>query len=62
LRFLRFAALIQPEPIKLLITAYKDDHVIAEALRIGVNEFIQKPFKVDSFIELLALTMKRQAA
>jgi DNA-binding NtrC family response regulator len=40
LRFLKFASVIQPEPVKLLITAYKDDHVLSEALRIGVNEFI----------------------
>lgn len=59
LRFLRFAALIQPEPVKLLITAYKDDHVYSEALRIGVSEFIEKPFSVNSFIELLALSMKK---
>ena len=61
LRFLRFAALIQPDPVKLLITAYKDDHVLTEALRIGVNEFIEKPFSVDAFIDLLALTLKKNA-
>ena len=44
LRFLRFAALIQPEPAKLLITAYKDDYVYSEASRIGVSELIEKPF------------------
>ena len=60
LRFLRFAALIQPDPVKLLITAYKDDHVLTEALRIGVNEFIEKPFSVDAFIDLLALTLKKK--
>ena len=61
LRFLRFASLIQPDPVKLLITAYKDDRVLSEALRIGVNEFIQKPFSVDTFIELLSFTLKKQA-
>ena len=60
LRFLRFAALIQPDPVKLLITAYKDDQVLTEALRIGVNEFIQKPFSVDAFIDLLTLTLKKK--
>ena len=60
LRFLRFAALIQPEPAKLLITAYKDDHVYSEALRIGVSEFIEKPFSVNAFVNLLALTLKKQ--
>lgn len=38
----------------------KDDHVYSEALRIGVNEFIEKPFSVDSFLELLALTLKKK--
>lgn len=62
LRFLKFASLIQPEPAKLLITAYRDDHVYSEALRIGVSEFIDKPFSVDAFIDLLALTLKKKAA
>ena len=60
LRFLKFASVIQPEPVKLLITAYKDDHVLSEALRIGVNEFIEKPFSVKSLTELLALTLKKR--
>ena len=60
LRFLKFASLIQPEPAKLLITAYKDDHVYSEALRIGVNEFIEKPFSIDSFLEHLALMLKKK--
>jgi DNA-binding NtrC family response regulator len=38
----------------------KDDHVYSEALRIGVNEFIEKPFSVDSFLELLALMLKKK--
>lgn len=62
LRFLKFASLIQPEPAKLLITAYRDDHVYSEAFRIGVSEFIDKPFSVDAFIDLLALTLKKKAA
>ena len=62
LRFLKFAALIQPDPVKLLITAYKDDHVLTEALRIGVNEFIEKPFSVNAFIDLLDLTLKKKVA
>ena len=62
LRFLRFASLIQEEPIKLLITAYKDDHVLEEAERIGVDEFIEKPFSVDALINLLVLTLKKKAS
>ena len=58
LRFLKFASLLQPEPAKLLITAYRDDHVYAEALRIGVSGFIDKPFSVDALAESLAEAIK----
>jgi DNA-binding NtrC family response regulator len=59
LRFLRFATMIQPEPAKLLITAYKDDRVYSEALKIGVSEFIEKPFSVDALAESLARLIKK---
>ena len=58
LRFLKFASLIQPEPAKILITAYRDDQVYSEAQRIGVSEFIDKSFSVKAFVDLLALTLK----
>jgi DNA-binding NtrC family response regulator len=60
LRFLKFASLIQPESVKFLITAYKDDYIFSEAMRIGVHEFIEKPFAVKVFINLLAVALKRQ--
>jgi len=46
--------MIQPEPAKLLITAYKDDHVLSEAERIGISEFIEKPFSFDALVKSLA--------
>ena len=58
LRFLKFASLIQDEPVKLLITAYRDDHVYSEALRIGVSEFIDKPFSVNDLIKILGLIIE----
>ena len=57
---LRFAALIQPKPVKLLITAYKDDHVLDVTERIGVNEFVEKPFSVKALTELLVLLLRRK--
>ena len=59
LRFLKFASLIQPDPVKVLITAYRDDQVYSEAQRIGVSDFIAKPFSVKAFLDLLALTLKK---
>ncbi len=60
LDFIKQAAVIQPHAIRFLITAYRDDHIISEAIRIGVNEFIEKPFSEKVLVNLLALTIKHQ--
>jgi DNA-binding NtrC family response regulator len=60
LDFIKQAAAIQPDAIRFLITAYRDDHIISEAVRIGVNEFIEKPFSVKVLVNLLAFALKRQ--
>ena len=60
LDFFKQAAVIQPDAIRFLITAYRDDHIISEAVRIGVNEFIEKPFSVKVLVNLLALAIKHQ--
>ena len=60
LDFIKQAAVLQPDAIQFLITAYRDNHIISEASRIGVNEFIEKPFSVKVLINLLALSLKRQ--
>jgi DNA-binding NtrC family response regulator len=60
LDFIKQAAVIQPHAIRFLITAYRDDHIISEAIRIGVNEFIEKPFSEKVLVNLLALAIKHQ--
>jgi len=60
LDFIKQAAFMQPLAARFLITAYRDDHIISEALRIGVNEFIEKPFSVKVLVNLLALALKHQ--
>ena len=60
LDFIKQAAVLQPDAIRFLITAYRDDHIISEASRIGVNEFIEKPFSVKVLVNLLALALKHQ--
>jgi two-component system response regulator AtoC len=42
----------QPIP-EIVLTAYNDDQVKGSANRLGVKEFILKPFKVDEFLEVL---------
>jgi len=58
LKFLKMAGMTHPQAVKFLITAYKDDHIFSEAHRVGVHEFIEKPFAVRAFIELLAVSLK----
>jgi DNA-binding NtrC family response regulator len=60
LDFIKQAAVTQPQAVKFLITAYRDDHIFSEAIRLGVHEFIEKPFSVKVLINLLALSIKRQ--
>ena len=60
LDFIKQAAVIQPHAIRFLMTAYRDDHIISEAIRIGVNEFIEKPFSEKVLVNLLALAIKHQ--
>ena len=62
LSFFKSAALTQPHSVKFLITAYKDDRIYIDALKIGINAFIQKPFSVNSLIEKLALALEKRAA
>ena len=62
LSFFKSAAITQPHSVKFLITAYKDDRIYVEALKIGINAFIQKPFSVNTLIEKLALALEKQAA
>ena len=60
LDFLKMTAVTQPQAVKFLITAYRDDHIFSEAIRLGIHEFIEKPFSVKVLINLLALSIKRQ--
>ena len=60
LDFIKQAAFIQPRAAKFLITAYRDDHIISKAVRIGVNEFIEKPFSVKKLVNQLRLALKLQ--
>lgn len=39
---------------EIVLTAYNDEQVKQSALRLGVREFLLKPFKVDEFLRVLA--------
>ena len=60
LDFMKRAAVAQPQAVKFLITAYRDEHMFSEAIKMGVTEFIEKPFSVKALVALLALSRKGQ--
>ncbi|MDD5226280.1 MAG: response regulator, partial [Candidatus Omnitrophica bacterium] len=42
----------QPIP-EIVLTAYNDEQVKQSAVRLGVREFLLKPFKVEEFLKTL---------
>lgn len=44
LEFLRQIHISNPDAIKIMITAYMNEFLISEGKKIGVHEFIAKPF------------------
>ena len=61
LDFLKLATVIHPQAVNILITAYRDEYLFSEAIRLGITEFIDKPFSVKALAELLAVSLRRQA-
>ena len=61
LDFLKLTSMTHPDAIQFLITAYRDDHMLSRAIRSGIDQFIDKPFAVNAFADLLALALKRLA-
>ena len=60
LDFLKMATATHPAAVNILITAYRDEYMFSEAVKIGVTEFIDKPFSVKALVALLALSLRRR--
>ncbi len=58
LAFLKRIHNTQPDAIKILITAYRDENVVSEAKKLKVQGFIEKPFTSDTIMASLAYTIK----
>ena len=60
LDFLKAARAAQPDTLCVLITAYRDQKVAAEACAMGIHDFIEKPFSVGALVQSLALLINDQ--
>ena len=54
LEFLKQIKESYPEAMKILITAYGSKELVSEAYRIGVRDFIEKPFTTNRIEESLS--------
>ena len=55
LTFLKQAAASQPGSIKVLISATGSDEVVSEAYRIGADDFLPKPFTLETLLATLRM-------
>ena len=61
LDFLKLTTATHPKAIRFLITAYRDDRFVSEAIRSGIHQFIDKPFTISVLVNMLAVELKRQS-
>ena len=54
---------IRPDAIKILITAYKNKKIVSEAVNVGIQDLIDKPFTIktieDSMLRLIQRNEKK---
>ncbi len=60
LEFLKRAQSINARFKKILLTAYMTEPVISEAFRLGVHEFIEKPFSTEDIEEALVRILEKK--
>lgn len=60
LEFLKRAQRINVPFKKILLTAYMTEPVISEAFRLGVHEFIEKPFTMEDLEEALVRVLEKK--
>lgn len=61
LEFLRKLQEYRPATMRVLLTAYMDEDVLADAFRVGVHEFIEKPFSSVDLEEALGRLIAKRA-
>ena len=59
LEFFRRIQDAQSQPMKIFITAYKDERIVSEATKIGIQDFIEKPFTSSVIEQALSWIIKR---
>jgi DNA-binding NtrC family response regulator len=58
--FLKRIQKTQPNAMKVLITAYRSNEVVSEAVKIGIHDFIDKPFTAKTIEDSLSRLLQEQ--
>ena len=59
LAFLKRIHESHPDAMKILITAYRSEELVSEAKRMGIQDFIEKPFTIKTIEESLSRLIQR---
>ena len=59
LEFFRQIQRCQSRAIKIFITAYGSEYIVAEAIKLGVHDFIEKPFTTKAIEKSLSRLIKK---
>ena len=62
LEFFRRLEKSHPDVMKILITAYRSEEVVSEADRMGIHDFINKPFSSRTIEESLSRLIETRAS
>ena len=60
LEFLKRAKESHPQAKKILVTAYRSQEVVSEAINMGIHDFIDKPFTAKTIEESLSFLFQKQ--
>jgi DNA-binding NtrC family response regulator len=60
LEFLKRIQGSHPHAMKILITAYRSEDVLSKAIRIGIHDFIDKPFTAKTIENSLSRLLREQ--
>jgi DNA-binding NtrC family response regulator len=60
LEFLRRVQYTHPKAMKILITAYRSEDVVSEAINMGIQDFIDKPFTAKTIEDSLSRLLQNQ--
>ena len=60
LEFLKRIQKTKTHAMKVLITAYRNEEVVSEAVNMGIHDFIEKPFTIKTIEESLSKLVEKR--